>query len=251
MSETARGLQALGVHVVDEVVEENRRLRETIERLQGKVERLRERIRHVPLVWAVPPDPTGEDGDGFEVDSGGMHIYERHSLDLFHNAQFVYTSVDFGGFWSIPFNRFLQSEVRVGDFLSIRGEGIKYWVYAGKIRRNPSSRQPELLVYLDIDFAEPSSSFNEVVSLQKILRVPFTFEQYMDLTGLTGDQIIRKYGTGDNIDDEWEHVENDQPIRVTSDTLQRFWGPDFLLNISRFEVTTLLIRRKAHLIGDD
>jgi len=269
MSETARALQVvLGTHVMDEVLEENRQLRGALAECNEVAERLREIYRNVSLrvEWAVPKAP--DDPDDYSVDSKGMVSLWSYDLDLSseeHAGQRILVDFD-GDPYPANLIEFLQSEVRVGNFVLARGDAFELSVRIDAIQRDQITGQPWLHLYFDAIFVDPSTG--ETISFPDmyICYSPnsSTIERYADLTGLHATQILSKFNL-QALEAEWDahpewdeadpeqgltKVEDNNPVCITAEALERVFGPSVCLDVSKYDFSFDLIRRKCHFIDN-
>ena len=189
MSAFARNVAVvLQNEALENVLEENRRLRELIAHLRNE-------IRDVLVVWAVPPDPE-EDPDLYERDRDGMWIVLNRRVELVSPENPVQSVeiVGGGGFYPVGFEEFLRSEIRIGNSFAFPMSDLSFYVFVCGFERSRNSGQVELLLWVVGEFGESDEriSIEGDVHMQSV-----PIEQYSELSGLSSEQIRSRFNIGE------------------------------------------------------
>jgi len=248
MTELARFVAAaIQDRAVEDVLRENRRL-------QGTIDQFRQKIRHVDFQWAGPNfQLAGPQNDDDTDPRSNFVLYKNLRLDLSTANQEAFVLRDFrmndNGIpvvFRIPFDVFLRSEIRFGDFFVTTDCELTFSLSLLCIVRDPDGRPP-LKFHLKLN-REFIVSSGEMISIEGYFADDISIEQCAELLGQSIEQINSKYNIAELEDGRHRVSHKFSPARVNLDVVTRVLGGDVVLNVCTITCPFGLIKKKCHLL---
>ena len=241
MTELARFVAAaIQDRAVEDVLRENRRL-------QGTIEQFRKKIRYVDFQWGGPQSDDDTDPSDFVV-------YHNLRVDLSTaNREALVRVRDFGTsdngiplVFPIPFDMFLRSEIRFGDFFVTTDCELTFSLRLYYITSDPDSRPP---LKFELGFKrEYIDSSGATISIEGYLSDDISIQQCAELLGLSIKQINSKYNIDELEDGRHEVADQSSPVRVNPDVVTRVLGEDAELLVCTITCPFGLVKKKCHLL---
>jgi len=238
---------------VDDVMLENKTLKEENQSQLEIIQSFRDKIRYVSFEWA-PPRPRELEPHQLQERAPGIPLYTRRLVDLSLGDEYADRLVRLGNFgplmqgipqiFPISYSDCLQSEIRFGDMFAISLGKFNFTFKLDYINVNDTSESTFRLGFVG-KFVDVTS--DKTITMEGYIEEDVSLEQFAGLTEQSTEEVKLKYGV-DGLEAGYHEIADAE----TTYPMELFGGlvghRDFELHVESILCPFGIIKQKCHLL---